>query len=263
MKLGLSTWSLLNLDVYSAVKAIGDAGIEYVELWGEVPHAYPGWADKERLKDVLSTYDMTVTAHAPFTDLNPASSFQPVNGAIEKALEGFVEFSAYLGATKVTFHPGSAHNEQLVPQSLRSSVDTLQKVIKAASGRLAINVENQTKSTSKYYYPHASTPESLKLLLTELPASECTLDTGHANASGQDPWKMRESLGSRITEIHFSDNMGSADDHLIPGQGSARLEGFMEQIARSQVLVCLELNPHRYTVEEVLAAVDRMTKSGS
>jgi hypothetical protein len=29
------------MDVESAVRAIGDAGFEYVELWGEVPHAYP------------------------------------------------------------------------------------------------------------------------------------------------------------------------------------------------------------------------------
>ena len=40
MKLGVSTWSLLKKDVYSAVKTIGDAGFEYIELWGEVPHAY-------------------------------------------------------------------------------------------------------------------------------------------------------------------------------------------------------------------------------
>ena len=258
MKFGLSTWSLLSLDVYSAVEAIGDAGIGYVELWGEVPHAHPSWVDKRRLRDVLSTYSMAVTAHAPFTDLNPASAFQPVRGAIEKALEEFVEFAAYLGASKVTVHPGSVHSDQLVPGSFRSSAATLLKMIEAASGRLSINVENQTKSTSRYHYPLASSSESLQRFLADLPSSECTFDTGHANACGQDILKMAESLGDRMTEIHLSDNAGAADDHLIPGEGNAPLNGFMERAARKDILTCLELNPYRYTKEEVLGAVGRM-----
>jgi len=261
VKLGVSTWSLLNLDVYSAVKAIGDTGVEYIELWGEVPHAHPGWVDRVRLKDVLSTYDMIVTAHAPFTDLNIGSTFQPVKGAIEETLEGFVEFCVDLGVSKVTFHPGSSHNEQLVAEARASSVATLRRMIRAASRRLSINVENMTKSASRYYYPFTSTPESLLSLLTELPESGCTFDTGHAHASGVDLSKMRRSLDGRMTEVHLSDNMGSSDDHLVPGKGNAPLKEFMEDTNGSQVLVCLELNPHRYTAEEVLGAVSTMVRS--
>lgn len=255
MKLGLSTWSLLNTDVCSAVKAIGDLGLGYIELWGELPHAYPGWVDKGDLRDALSTYDMTVTVHAPFTDLNPASHFQPVRGAIEKALGEFVEFSASLGAVKATVHPGSVHNERLVPRSAQDSLDMLEKMTKAADGRLSINVENQTRSTSRYYYPLGSTLESLESLLDDLAGSECTFDTGHAFASGQDILGMAERLGDRVTEVHLSDNAGSVDDHLIPGSGTAPLHKFMERISGRDVLVCLELNPHRYAQGELLSAV--------
>ena len=254
LKVGLATWSLLGLDVYAAVQAIGERGFEYVELWGEVPHAFPGFADRKRLKDVLSTYSMTLTMHAPFTDLNPASPFQPVKGAVEKTLEGFVEFSAYLGASMITVHPGSVHNQVLVPESAESSVSVLRKLVRASRGRLTINIENQTRSASPYHFPLASTVESLELLLAETPGSMCTFDTGHANVNGQDLLTVAERLGGKLAEVHLSDNDGRADDHLVPGRGNAPLKPLLERVSGTDTLVCLELNPHRYSTEEVLAS---------
>ncbi len=257
MKLGVSTWSLLGMDVYSAVRAIGDAGAEYVELWGEVPHAYPDWVDRNRLKDTLSTYDMVVTTHAPFTDLNAASPFQPVKGAIERTMQRFVGFSASLGATMITVHPGSVHNEELVPESSGSSATLIRKMVREAGGRLSINIENLTKSFSKYHFPLASTMESLELLMANIEGSRCTLDTGHAHVNGQDPLQMAERIGGKIAEIHLNDNEGSSDDHLMPGDGKVQFDGLLKRVSSPDVLLCLELNPHRYSPGEVLSSMER------
>ncbi|HYB06879.1 MAG TPA: sugar phosphate isomerase/epimerase, partial [Nitrososphaerales archaeon] len=254
MKIGLSTWSLLSLDVISAVRAIGDAEFDYIELWGEVPHAYPEWVDRKKLRDALSPYKMTITMHAPFTDLNPATPFQPVKGAVERTLEDFVKLGDYLGASIITVHPGSVHNEALIPRSAESSVATLRKLVAAAGGRLSINVENQAKSRSKYHFPLASTSESLNLILAEVEGLHFTLDTGHANVDGQNPLALAESAGPKLTEVHLSDNGGASDDHLIPGEGSLEFKGLMERLAGTRVLVCLELDPHRYTPDRVLKA---------
>lgn len=252
MKLGLSTWSFLGMDVYSAVEAVGGAGIDYLELWGEHPHAYPGWVDERRLRDTLSAFDLTVSVHAPFTDLNPASPDPRVRGAIQDVLERFVEFSVGLGASMVTVHPGSVHNELLVGGSSKSSVETIRKMARAAGGRLSINVENQTRSGSKYHYPLASTPDSLLALLSEVDGAKCTLDVGHAHASGQDFLDLAGRLGRRMAEVHLSDNFGENDDHLVPGEGNAPLTEFFRRVAETDALVCLELNPHRYGRDGVL-----------
>lgn len=254
MKIGVSTWSLLGLDVVSAIREVGDAGFGYIELWGEVPHAYPDWVDRARLKDALSSYSMVLTMHAPFTDLNPATAFQPVRGAVERTLEDFVEFSAYLGARIVTIHPGSVHNELMVPRSAASSVATLKKMVKASRGRLVVNVENQTRSHSKYHFPLASTVESLDLILADVDGLGFTLDTGHANVNGLDSLSLFERERKRLTEVHLSDNGGTADDHLVPGEGTAPLKGLLDELADSDLLVCLELNPHRYSSAEALRA---------
>jgi sugar phosphate isomerase/epimerase len=258
MKVGLSTWSLLSMDLVSAVQTIGDAGFDYIELWGEAPHAHPGWTDKKALKDALSTYNFLVTLHAPFTDLNPASPFQPVKGAVEKTLESFVSFGDYLGATIITIHPGSVHNEALVPTSAESSVETLRKMVKVTGGRIAINVENQTKSRSKYHFPLASTGESLELILAEVEGLGFTLDTGHAHVNGQNPLSLAQRAGPKLTEVHLSDNGGTSDDHLIPGEGTADLNNLLHEISTKDILVCLELDPHRYTADAVLHAASEI-----
>ena len=247
----------------SAVRTIGDAGLEYVEIWGEIPHAYPGWTDKKRLRDVLSTYDMTVTMHAPFTDLNPASPFDPVKGAVERTLEDFVRFAEYLNAKIVTIHPGSVHSEALVPQSFATSVSTMRSMVRTGAGNLSINVENQTKSRSKYHFPLASTPESIELIISEVAGINFTLDTGHANVNGQSPLALAKRVGSKLTEVHLSDNSWSADEHLIPGEGTAPLDEFLSTISETDVLLCLELDPHRYTDEQVVqTAKDTKKKFG-
>ena len=254
MKIGLSTWSLLGTDVSAAVRATGDAGFDFVELWGEVPHAYPESVDRKRLRDALSTYRMELTMHAPFTDLNPASPFQPVKGAIERTLQDFVKFGESTGASIITVHPGSVHSESIIPRSAESSIETLKRMVQAAGGGVVINVENQTKSRSKYHFPLASTLESLQFILNEVDELGFTLDTGHAHVNGQNPLTLAERAGPKMTEVHLSDNAGQSDDHLIPGEGTAPLKEFMDAVKGTDVLVCLELDPHRYSPERVIEA---------
>jgi len=254
MKFGVSTWCLLNIELNSAVRIIGDAGFEFVELWGEVPHAYHDWTDRKRLKDTLSTYDMTVTLHAPFTDLNSATPFQPVKGAVERTLKEFVKFGVYLDASLVTAHPGSVHNEALVPESTKNSVEILREMVKESGGRLTICIENQVRSTSKYHFPLASTIESLELMLAEVDHSRFTLDTGHAHVDGHEPFALAERVDAKLAEIHLSDNAGMSDDHLIPGRGTASLQRLLDKVLHSDVFLCLEIDPHRYSKEEVISA---------
>jgi len=263
VKIGLSTWSLLGLDVTTAVRAIGDAGFDYIELWGDAPHALPGWVDRRALGEALSSYEMTITMHAPFTDLNPANPFQPVRGAVERALEEFVRFSDSLGARVITVHPGSVHNDAMVPASAANATAILQAMVKTADGRLSISVENQTKSKSKYHYPLGSNADSVRALMEAVEGLRFTLDTGHAQASAQASDDYVQMAGPRLVEVHLSDNTGASDAHLVPGEGTANLTGLVGALAGSDVFFCLELNPHIYTPTQVLAAATSFRSSVS
>ncbi len=258
MKPGVSTWSLLKLDLETAIRTVGDAGIEYIELWGEVPHAYHDWVDGKRLRDVLSTYSFTITLHAPFTDLNPATPFEPVKSAVAKTLKDFVRFADELGAVRVTFHPGSVHSGALVHQSVEDAVGLLRQLVKEADGALTINVENQASSHSPYQFPLGSDGESIGTLLSSVERTRYTLDAGHAHTGGIDPLMLYNRFKEEVTEVHLSDNYGATDDHLVPGQGTANLRKLLEEISGTDIFVCLELNPFTYSPEEVIRVVDRL-----
>jgi sugar phosphate isomerase/epimerase len=238
--------------VYSAVTTIGDAGFDFVELWGEIPHAYHEWVDRRRLKDLLSTYDINITMHAPYTDLNPAVPFQPVRAAVTKTLADFIRFGEYLNTSRITIHPGSVHNEALVPTSVENAVSTLRELVKVGGGRLEVNIENQVKSQSPYHFPLGSNLESIDVLLAEVEGARLTLDTGHAHVNGIDSLRLYERFQDSVTEVHLSDNDGSADDHLAPGRGTAKLKGLVEKIVGGDMAVCLELNPHLLEPDEVI-----------
>jgi sugar phosphate isomerase/epimerase len=258
MRPGISTWSLLGLDLETAIRTVGDAGIEYLELWGEVPHAYHDWVDKKRLKDALSAYALTVTMHAPYTDLNLAVPFEPVREAVARTLKDFVKFADELGAVRVTFHPGSVNSDALVRRSVEDAVMLLRQLVKAADGSLVINVENQAKDASPYHFPLGSDAESLGALIWNAEGVRCTLDAGHAHASGIDPLTLYRRFRDEVTEVHLSDNGGNSDDHLIPGQGTAKLQELLEWISGTDIFVCLELNPYKYQPEEVLRVADNL-----
>lgn len=232
-----------------------------MELWGEVPHAYPDWVDRKLLKDTLSAYNMVVTMHAPFSGLDPAWPFQPVRGAVQKTLEDFVKFSDMLGASIITFHPGSVYNKALVAHSLTDSIETFRMMVKAADGRIGINAENQAKSRSPYEFPVVSTVGSIFGVLDGVEGTNFTMDSGHAHVSGIDPETLAKKLGKKLVEIHLSDNAGESDDHLIPGRGTAKLSGLLDLLPSSNVLVCLELNPFKYTKGEVIAAALEVKKA--
>jgi sugar phosphate isomerase/epimerase len=255
---GISTWSLLKLDLETAVRTIGDAGIQYIELWGDVPHAYHDWVDRKRLRDTLSTYSFTVTMHAPYADLNPATAFDPVKSAVERTLKDFVKFAVGLGAVRITFHPGTVHSSALVSQSMEHTVGLFQQLVRVADGTLVINVENQVRGRSPYDFRLASDSESIGTLLWNTEGTRYTLDTGHAHASGIDPLTLYRRFRDEVTEVHLSDNGGTTDDHLIPGQGTAKLHELLEWVSGTDIFVCLELNPFKYPQEDVLRVADEL-----
>lgn len=261
MKLGLSTWSFLKSDVYSAAKTIGDAGFDFIELWGEIPHAYQDLVDRKKLKDLLSTYDAQVTLHAPFTDLNPAVPYGSLRAAVTGTLTDFVKFGDFLNVSRITVHPGSVHSETLVSASMGNAVSVLRELVRSCHGRIELNIENQVKSLSPYHFPLGSNPESIYTLLSAVEDSNLTLDTGHAHVSGVDLLATYERFRDSITEIHLNDNDGSSDDHLAPGQGTAKLDGLLERANGTDVAICLELNPFKLSPDGIMGAAESLKAS--
>jgi sugar phosphate isomerase/epimerase len=124
--------------------------------------------------------------------------------------------------------------------------------VKESGGILVINIENQIRKCSKYHFPVCGDEEAMASLLASVEGASQTLDTGHAHINGEQPLGLFERFRDSVSEIHLCDNDGANDDHLIPGQGTADLRGLFDRIAGTDVLVCLESDPFRYSTDEIL-----------
>ena len=57
------------------------------------------------------------------------------------------------------------------------------------------------------------------------------VDTGHAHLAGLDPAAMIRQAGPRLRALHIADNLGQADDHLLPyGRGTVRWAPVLEAL---------------------------------
>jgi sugar phosphate isomerase/epimerase len=97
--------------------------------------------------------------------------------------------------------------------------------------------------------------------MAEVEGLHFTLDTGHAHVNGLRPLEVAERLGSKFAEVHLSDNSGTEDTHQIPGEGNAPLGELLDRLSIGEFPVCLELDPYRYTEEQVMTAATRMKEA--
>ncbi len=254
MKVGLSTWSLLNIELVRAIRLICESGLQSIELWGEPPHAYPGRTNVTAIRDVLSPYDVQISVHGPFHELNPGCIYPPVSESVSKTLEEFVRFADRVGATTITFHPGHSFTEGLVDESIRRTVQVLKGLEKAAGGSVRINIENEVLNDSGFAFYLGSRREWLDNILSRVPELGVTLDTGHSNVNGEDPVRFLKRYGRKVSHVHLNNNHGRADEHNVLGDGTFKARRFLK-IARevNEICVNLELNPHRYSSKRVLS----------
>jgi len=81
------------------------------------------------------------------------------------------------------------------------------------------------------YHAICSDVAELTALLdkTTAPNTGMCFDTGHANMVGDAPTMLTQG-NSHIKYIHFSDNSGQADEHLMPTQGTLNIDATAEAI---------------------------------
>lgn len=234
---------------------IGDSGADAIELWCEPPHydsenTLP--FDIQQLADILLPYKMSVSAHAPCNDVNITTRYNDMNQGIQRIIVKLVdELDTKLEARRITFHPGQVYWKGFVKDSDFVSMAFYRSMARATP--MQVNMENQAPTGHPFAYTVASTPESLDMILSNVPEIGFTLDTGHANIAKLDPLFLLNKYGPRIKEIHLSNNGGSVDSHDILSKGSLDLGPFLDAVIGRDLSLILELNPYVYTPEQVMA----------
>jgi sugar phosphate isomerase/epimerase len=233
------------------IRAIRESGFDAVEVYGVPPHF--NCMDSGSVSELASILDgegvNAVSVHMPYIDPaggGPAARVSITSGggeavarATSRALAS-IEAAAALRAPVVVAHCGS-YNDPLngeFSSNLASFIATVAPSLKSAGAKLALeNVASAFSSSA--CLPRFLASNSFGV------AGVC-FDAAHANIR-EDAAQAVFNYGDRIEHVHFSDNNGKRDSHLLPMSEGCSIDwpsvvGALKSIGYSG-FVSLEVRP--------------------
>lgn len=198
------------------VEGIEDCGYRGWEVVADGRYRFDDRDAFHQITATLSTSDLDVTVHAPYSDLNLASLNYPIWRESIRQICTCITRSAEI-TDIVTIHPGYISPVgKLVPEKAWE----LQKTALCEIGSCALDngvlacLENMGGIRDFL----CQFPEEITGMTEGIDGIGLTFDLGHANTVG----KVREflSIVERADHLHVHDNGGAHDEHLALGDGT-------------------------------------------
>ena len=240
MKLALSTLLFPRKTVEEAVKQAADIGFNSVEILYEIPHFIPkiDYEKLEGLRDLLKSLGMTSTLHASFWDLNPMSQHPAIRETAILQTKDSIHACDILGSELVTIHPGRCIYHMMDDMFAQAKNWYREYMLECWAYARDLGVKLAVESgMAPTDYPNTS--DQMAELTGYFENLGVTIDVAHmyirATAAGdRDPEgeivRALFELGKRVYNVHFHDNNGIIDEHLVPGKGSMDWERVLEAI---------------------------------
>ena len=227
-KIGLSMLYSLGEPFHKMIERLPKSEMAYVEIVDDGLHAL----DSQRvtiLKSIRDSYDLKYSVHAPFADINIASTSNQMLDAMLKRLDESMINAQALDAYMWVFHPGIRSGIS----SFYPGMDWLQnqKTVKtllrmAENCGLKIAIENVPEP---YPFLMKSVDDFSKFFNEIGEDIGIVLDIGHSNINGQTELFL-ETFTDKIVHMHLSDNNGEADQHLGIGYGTVNWKRITDMI---------------------------------
>ena len=215
---------ILNTDE-ERIRALHEAGFRYIDLSmysiPETNRVYGGndWKDKaadlRRLADELGM--KFVQAHSPGG--NPLDRGEKLDDFFRAAVRS-IEVCGELGIRNTVLHAGWAEGISK-DEWQRENLEFL-KLLFPTMEKYGVNVliENSTKSNmGDRYYVNSGRELRDFIEYVNHPLVHACWDTGHANCEGSQYDEIL-ALGEHLYAIHYNDNHGQRDEHLMPYLGT-------------------------------------------
>lgn len=230
------------------VRTLADTAVNHVEIVDDGFHAL----NKRRalkLREIGESHGLHFSVHAPFADINIASSSKCLLKTMVKRLENSIRFASILEANVWVFHPGLKTGISM----FYPGVDWIQncetaKVLYRIAEKYGVEIAIENvpepypflmKSVEHFEKFYEEVDEKIGL----------AFDVGHANLNGQIELFLK-TFPDKIVHIHAHDNSGREDEHLGVGLGTVNWKNFAE---------LLKQNAYNKTV--VVEAVEHVQES--
>ena len=234
MKLATTTGDLKKIypDRAEHIRALNRAGFRHIDL-----NLYPEYTadsvfmrddwmtEVDRLHRTADELQMDfVQAHAP--DCNPLDFEKDWEFQVAVTARS-LEVCAALGIQNEVFHTGwkaGLSKEEYFEQNM-IFVNRLMPTVEKTGVRLLI--ENSTKANMREcYYFFTGQDMNDFLAYAGHPLMGACWDTGHANVEGHQ-YEDIVTLGENLRALHFNDNSGKGDEHIMPYLGTMSVDEVM------------------------------------
>jgi len=196
--------------VYDEIRAIAEAGYDYVDLTIEGPMALN--LDIKKVHSLLDRYGLFIVGH---TDpcLPYAYPIEGVRKACLNELERCAKIFSALGAKTMNIHPCYSCPPGMKEDLVELNVEALRPIVEMGDSHgLTVVFEN--------YKEPFDCVSTYNVLMERVPDLKVHLDFGHAHMGRDDAEAFCRHLGRHIMHVHFSDNRSTDDHHMPLGVGS-------------------------------------------
>ena len=246
--IGISTQAFLNETLSAALEEI-EKRAAYAEIFSEGNHDVIHC----RKNDILSSYALFYSIHAPTMDINPASVREKIRAAGIEVLKNSAEFCMNHEIEILVVHPGYAadfENMKQAEKSLSKSLAELSEIAEETGVRICIeNMPNVKMFLFK-------NPEDVDF--SKYQNLEFILDVGHAHTTEN----LNEFLKNPIAHYHIHDNFGDIDNHLGFGSGSVGDEMLKRIIEKAKAEKAVLIAENK-TIEDAEMTVNALKKAGA
>jgi sugar phosphate isomerase/epimerase len=196
-------------------------------------------------------HDMPLQVHAPYRNLRLADINPRIREASVQSVKDGIDFAHQINARIVTMHLGNTAKilrnqfNTRIQKALFDSITTL--VEYAGVHNVTLAIENVPLGKSAWEEAIGQRAEEIIDIIKEVKAKNIgvTFDVGHANTVS-DPVNFATELAPYMVNVHFHDNDGSIDQHLIIGEGKIdflEILGTFKRIGYSGPLVLEYFDP--------------------
>ena len=186
------------------------------------------WKTKiAELKDYADSLGMTfVQAHSQGGNALNAAEFDTLVAYTLRQ----IEICGELGIENIVVHPGyqAGYTKQQWFDGNKTFFNAL--LVKAEECGVNVLCENSTsKNLGSIYWANSGADMREFIEYVDNPYFHACWDTGHGNCEGEQ-YDDIIALGDELYAIHFNDNLGNGDFHLIPYFGSMDCYGVLKAL---------------------------------
>ena len=198
---------------------------DHWEIFAEAEHRLP--AIESRFRDLLPSYKLSYSVHAPISDINIASLNERIREDSILEILTTAESAASLNIDTITIHPGLTsmavpYMEEKAVEKAKKSLSSIDRI--SAEYGVRIAVENMPS----FPFMLGHTAEEMNDLIGMTNLGFC-LDIGHANTIGQID-ELIKTFRDRLVNVHIHDNNGEMDEHLTLGEGNIDFKRIIESL---------------------------------